>query len=146
MSDLRIDFPQVVGVRGSAQMAACKTLPFMTPVRLCQAADIKITMLGDTSLPVQVDGEPWMQTPSIIRIQHKGKVTMLSRDLAFERLVSAWNENQQTQRAATAAAAEESKPAEDVISCLQADVEEVCLYARDGCRRGSHPSLLWIVL
>lgn len=70
---------EVCILKGSTQMAACKTLQ-MHPTRLCQARSIKITIKGKRGVPVQVDGEAWMQQPSVITITHKGRVQMLSRD------------------------------------------------------------------
>lgn len=58
---------ELVGVKGSTevlsskcaktqvlQMAACKALPGITPTRLGQAQEIKITILGNDPVPVQV--------------------------------------------------------------------------------------------
>eukprot|EP00730_Choanoeca_flexa_P001168 TRINITY_DN10512_c0_g1_i4.p2 TRINITY_DN10512_c0_g1~~TRINITY_DN10512_c0_g1_i4.p2 ORF type:complete len:452 (+),score=123.62 TRINITY_DN10512_c0_g1_i4:2105-3460(+) len=89
---------EVLGVKGSAQMAMCKALP-IHPIRLCQAHDIKITMLGSGTLPVQVDGEPWDQPRSVIHIRHKGRVQMLCRDKEFEGLVSSWNQRETNEQA-----------------------------------------------
>ena len=41
---------------------------------------MKITIVGDEGLPVQVDGEAWVQRPGIIRIHHKNRAQMLTRD------------------------------------------------------------------
>lgn len=41
---------------------------------------MKITILGDEGVPVQVDGEAWIQPPGVIKIQHKNRAQMLTRD------------------------------------------------------------------
>lgn len=42
-------------------------------------------------MPVQVDGEAWIQPPGFIRIEHKNRVQMLTRDKAFEETLRMWN-------------------------------------------------------
>ncbi|EDQ88854.1 uncharacterized protein MONBRDRAFT_25986 [Monosiga brevicollis MX1] len=81
---------EIVGIRGSMQMAMSKSLK-LKPIKLCQAREVIITMLGMEKLPVQVDGEPWMQSPAVIRISLKGKMQMLCRDRNFEQIVRGWN-------------------------------------------------------
>lgn len=41
---------------------------------------VKITIIGDEGVPVQVDGEAWVQPPGIIRIVHKNRSQMLCRN------------------------------------------------------------------
>lgn len=41
---------------------------------------VKITILGDEGVPIQVDGEAWIQPPGVIKIQHKNRAQMLTRD------------------------------------------------------------------
>lgn len=41
---------------------------------------MKITIRGDEGVPVQVDGEAWIQPPGVIKIQHKNRAQMLTRD------------------------------------------------------------------
>ena len=36
--------------------------------------------LGEESIPLEVDGEAWMQPPGVITIQHKNTIQMLARD------------------------------------------------------------------
>lgn len=49
---------------------------------------MKITIRGDEGVPVQVDGEAWIQPPGIIKIQHKNRAQMLTRDRVSSRLHS----------------------------------------------------------
>lgn len=41
---------------------------------------MKITILGDEGVPVQVDGEAWVQPPGYIKIIHKNRTQTLTRD------------------------------------------------------------------
>ena len=45
-----------------------------------QCRTVKITILGDEGVPIQVDGEAWIQPPGVIKIQHKNRAQMLTRD------------------------------------------------------------------
>lgn len=45
-----------------------------------QCRTVKISILGDEGVPVQVDGEAWVQPPGYIRIVHKNRAQMLTRD------------------------------------------------------------------
>lgn len=47
---------------------------------LHQCRTVKITILGDEGVPVQVDGEAWIQPPGYIRIHHKNRTQTLTRD------------------------------------------------------------------
>ncbi|KAJ3592120.1 hypothetical protein NHX12_007249 [Muraenolepis orangiensis] len=71
---------EVVAVFGSMQMAVsrCRT--------------VKITILGDEGVPIQVDGEAWIQPPGVIKIQHKNRAQMLTRDRAFENTLKSWED------------------------------------------------------
>ena len=44
-----------------------------------QCRVVKISIFGE-SVPVQVDGEAWMQSPGYIKIVHKNRTQMLVRD------------------------------------------------------------------
>ena len=35
---------------------------------------------GDEPVPLQTDGEAWLQPPGVIRIEHKNRIQMLARD------------------------------------------------------------------
>uniref|UniRef100_F7BA62 Diacylglycerol kinase n=1 Tax=Monodelphis domestica TaxID=13616 RepID=F7BA62_MONDO len=60
----------------------------------CQCRVVKITICGDEGVPVQVDGEAWVQPPGIIKIQHKNRAQMLTRDRAFESTLKSWEDKQ----------------------------------------------------
>ena len=45
-----------------------------------QCRTVKISILGDEGVPVQVDGEAWVQPPGYIRIIHKNRAQTLTRD------------------------------------------------------------------
>ena len=41
---------------------------------------MKITILGTDAVPMQVDGEAWLQNPGFVMIKHKNRAQMLTRD------------------------------------------------------------------
>ncbi|XP_035296996.1 diacylglycerol kinase delta isoform X2 [Cricetulus griseus] len=55
---------------------------------------VKISILGDEGVPVQVDGEAWIQPPGYIRIVHKNRAQTLTRDRAFENTLKSWEDKQ----------------------------------------------------
>jgi hypothetical protein len=44
-------------------------------------------LLGEEGVPVQVDGEAWVQPPGMIRIIHKNRMQMLCRNRVSARLM-----------------------------------------------------------
>uniref|UniRef100_A0A8C6DS74 Diacylglycerol kinase n=1 Tax=Moschus moschiferus TaxID=68415 RepID=A0A8C6DS74_MOSMO len=58
----------------------------------CRA--VRISILGDEGVPVQVDGEAWVQPPGYIRIVHKNRAQTLTRDRAFENTLKSWEDKQ----------------------------------------------------
>lgn len=52
----------------------------VTAATFVQCRTVKIAILGDEGVPVQVDGEAWVQPPGCIRIIHKNRAQMLTRD------------------------------------------------------------------
>ncbi|CAB4030421.1 diacylglycerol kinase delta-like, partial [Paramuricea clavata] len=62
--------------------------------RMAQCRSVKIT-ITDEAVPVQVDGEPWMQPPGVIKIVHKNRAQMLVRDAEFESTLKSWTDIQQ---------------------------------------------------
>lgn len=51
-------------------------------------------VVGDEGVPIQVDGEAWIQPPGIIRILHKNRMQMLCRNRALENSLKSWEEKQ----------------------------------------------------
>ena len=70
---------KVVAVFGSMHMGASRLVNLQRH-RIAQCRSIVIRILGDEGVPVQVDGEAWLHPPGIIRILHKNRVQLVSRD------------------------------------------------------------------
>ncbi|KAL5005462.1 hypothetical protein ScPMuIL_018918 [Solemya velum] len=88
---------EVVAVFGSVQMAVTRFIDIQRH-RIAQCRQVKIIIMGDEPVPVQVDGEAWMQKPGFIRIIHKNRAQMLTRDRTFETMLKTWSEKQKTGR------------------------------------------------
>ncbi|XP_056420643.1 diacylglycerol kinase delta isoform X1 [Hyla sarda] len=84
---------EVVAVFGSMQMAVSRVIKLQHH-RIAQCRTVKITVLGDEGIPVQVDGEAWVQPPGYIRIVHKNRTQTLTRDRAFESTLKSWEDKQ----------------------------------------------------
>ncbi|XP_015746156.2 diacylglycerol kinase eta-like, partial [Python bivittatus] len=84
---------EVVAVFGSIQMAVSRVINLQHH-RIAQCRVVKITIRGDEGVPVQVDGEAWIQPPGMIKIQHKNRAQMLTRDRAFESTLKSWEDKQ----------------------------------------------------
>ncbi|XP_067371876.1 diacylglycerol kinase eta isoform X11 [Channa argus] len=82
---------EVVAVFGSMQMAVSRVIKLQHH-RIAQCRTVKITILGDEGVPIQVDGEAWVQPPGVIKIQHKNRAQMLTRDRAFENTLKSWED------------------------------------------------------
>ncbi|OCT67227.1 diacylglycerol kinase eta isoform X3 [Xenopus laevis] len=82
---------EVVAVFGSIQMAMSRVINLQHH-RIAQCRVVKITILGEEGVPVQVDGEAWVQPPGILKIQHKNRAQMLTRDRAFENTLKSWED------------------------------------------------------
>uniref|UniRef100_A0A803XXF9 Diacylglycerol kinase n=1 Tax=Meleagris gallopavo TaxID=9103 RepID=A0A803XXF9_MELGA len=93
---------EVVAVFGSIQMAVSRVINLQHH-RIAQCRVVKITIRGDEGVPVQVDGEAWIQPPGVIRIQHKNRAQMLTRDRAFESTLKSWEDKQKGESYRTAA-------------------------------------------
>ncbi|XP_056675961.1 diacylglycerol kinase delta isoform X2 [Monodelphis domestica] len=84
---------EVVAVFGSMQMAVSRVINLQHH-RIAQCRTVKITILGDEGVPVQVDGEAWVQPPGYIQIVHKNRAQTLTRDRAFESTLKSWEDKQ----------------------------------------------------
>ncbi|XP_055606704.1 diacylglycerol kinase epsilon [Uranotaenia lowii] len=67
---------EVFGVVSSFHIAQLQ-VGLSKPVRLGQARNVRFKIFS--TLPVQADGEPWMQTPCDMSIGHSGQATMLRK-------------------------------------------------------------------
>lgn len=65
---------EVIGITSSFHMAQLQ-VGLNKPIRLGQAQNVRIRT--KVQLPVQADGEPWIQTPSEINITCNGQAKML---------------------------------------------------------------------
>ncbi|XP_038051260.1 diacylglycerol kinase delta-like isoform X3 [Patiria miniata] len=84
---------EVVAVFGGMQMAvAVSRMMTLQHHRIAQCHVVKITILGDEGVPVQVDGEAWLQPPGFVKIIHKNRAQMLVRDKAFENTLKSWTD------------------------------------------------------
>ncbi|XP_078010757.1 diacylglycerol kinase delta isoform X4 [Phascolarctos cinereus] len=84
---------EVVAVFGSMQMAVSRVINLQHH-RIAQCRTVKIAILGDEGVPVQVDGEAWIQPPGYIQIVHKNRAQTLTRDRAFESTLKSWEDKQ----------------------------------------------------
>ncbi|XP_072231926.1 diacylglycerol kinase delta isoform X1 [Leuresthes tenuis] len=82
---------EVVAVFGSMQMAVSRVINLQHH-RIAQCRQVKITIQGEEGVPVQVDGEAWIQPPGIVKIVHKNRAQMLTRDRAFESTLKSWED------------------------------------------------------
>ncbi|XP_065354344.1 diacylglycerol kinase eta isoform X2 [Calliphora vicina] len=111
---------EVVAVFGSVQMAASRLINLQHH-RIAQCHSVQINILGDEEIPIQVDGEAWLQPPGMIRILHKNRVQMLCRNRSLEASLKTWQEKQRQhsisiQRDHSSTASEHANSTDEVIS------------------------------
>ncbi|XP_062040281.1 diacylglycerol kinase kappa [Lepus europaeus] len=80
---------EVVAIFGSVQMAMSRIIN-LHHHRIAQCHEVKITIEGEEGIPVQVDGEAWVQRPGLIKIKYKNAAQMLMRDQDFENSMKTW--------------------------------------------------------
>ncbi|GIY85956.1 hypothetical protein CDAR_559931 [Caerostris darwini] len=74
---------EVVAVYGTVQMAASRVINLQHH-RIAQCRSVKIIIKGVEGVPVQVDGEAWIQPPGYICIIHKNQTQVLCRNKQSE--------------------------------------------------------------
>ena len=68
---------------GITQVTRAKVLGIQNQ-RIAQCRYAKITMHGPDKLPMQVDGEAWLQEPGIIVVSHKNKARIIFKNKVRE--------------------------------------------------------------
>ncbi|XP_050684613.1 diacylglycerol kinase eta-like [Leptidea sinapis] len=123
---------EVVAVFGSAQMAASRLINLQKH-RIAQCRAVQINILGDEGVPVQVDGEAWLQPPGCVRIIHKNRAQMLCRSRALETSLRTWDEKQQQKaQAGNIGRSLPSAEATNLLSLLD-DINTVVKHVKLSC-------------
>lgn len=80
-SSINDGYLEVMGIYSSFHIAQLQ-VGLAEPYRIGQAKHVKITL--SKRFPVQIDGEPWEQTPAVINLSFHNKVTMLQNHTPSE--------------------------------------------------------------
>lgn len=89
---------EVIALFGVIHVATSR-VPRLLPLqnhRIAQCRQVKVVICGDEAIPVQVDGEPWLQPPGVIHIVHKNRAQVLVHNPAFEATLKSWQEQNRT--------------------------------------------------
>ncbi|KAM4818624.1 diacylglycerol kinase kappa [Thomomys bottae] len=105
---------EVVAIFGSAQMAMSRIIN-LHHHRIAQCREVMITIDGEEGIPVQVDGEAWVQKPGLIKIKYKNAAQMLMRDRDFENSMKIW-ESKHTEIQAVPQPQLDSQESQDSLS------------------------------
>ncbi|XP_058391857.1 diacylglycerol kinase kappa isoform X1 [Diceros bicornis minor] len=105
---------EVVAIFGSVQMAMSRIIN-LHHHRIAQCREVMITIDGEEGIPVQVDGEAWVQKPGLIKIRYKNAAQMLTRDQEFENSMKMW-EYKHTEIQAASQPQLDSQEAQDSLS------------------------------
>jgi len=117
---------EVVAVLGASQMGMIKVFGGMQHYRIAQCRAVKISIFGEP-VPVQVDGEAWMQPPGYIKIVHKNRAQMLVRDREFETTLKEWEiQQEKISSSVTSVQAEVLTSLVQSLSILVNCVKSVC--------------------
>merc|ERR1712136_591476 len=83
---------EVVAVFSMVQLGMAIVVPegIMHHHRIAQCKSVSITILGDEPIPLEVDGEAWLQRPGIVKIEHKNTVQVLAKDKKLESALESW--------------------------------------------------------
>ncbi|XP_073918283.1 diacylglycerol kinase kappa [Castor canadensis] len=105
---------EVVAIFSSMQMAMSRIIN-LHHHRIAQCREVVITIDGEEGIPVQVDGEAWVQKPGLIKIRYKNAAHMLMRDRDFENSMKMW-ECKHTEIQATPQPQLDSQESQDSLS------------------------------
>ncbi|XP_036316341.1 diacylglycerol kinase kappa [Pipistrellus kuhlii] len=105
---------EIVAIFGSVQMAMSRIIN-LHHHRIAQCREVMITIDGEEGIPVQVDGEAWVQRPGLIKIRYKNTAQMLTRDRDFENSMKMW-ESKHTEIQAASQPQLDSQGSQDSLS------------------------------
>ncbi|PAV91156.1 hypothetical protein WR25_10970 [Diploscapter pachys] len=103
--------------------------------RIAQCRHVRILILGGESIPIQVDGEPWLQPPGILQISHKNRAQLLVKNSAFDATLRKWEEQKERSTAP-------STPTHEMVSFVKRACEFVRLVETEMTRLGVSNAML----